>query len=77
MTSSIFNASCSFPQSEMHREEQIQRVVSPANQASMIHSQNQHVEYESYYHRTVLDGNAQHDPLQQVRVIPAYDHSNI
>jgi hypothetical protein len=60
----------SFPQSELHHEDQIQRVVSPANQASMAHFQTQYGTYEPYHHRTELDGNIQHDARQQVRTTP-------
>lgn len=63
----------SFPQSEMHHEEQIQRVVSPSNQASMAHFQTQYAGYESYHHRTDMDGNVQHDPRQQVPAIPGIE----
>src|SRR5438045_7004091 len=51
----------------MHHDEQIQRVVSPANQTSLAHFQNQYAAYEPYHHRTDLDVNVQHDPRQQVK----------
>ena len=59
------DSSHSFPQSDLHHEEQIQRVVSPTNQASLGHYQAQYASYDVYHHRTDLD-NTQHDPRQQV-----------
>ena len=47
-------------QQSMHHQDQIQRVVSPANQ--LAHYQAQYAGYETY-HRTE---DVQHDPRQQV-----------
>jgi hypothetical protein len=54
-------------QSGMHHQEQIQRVVSPVNQASMAHYQA--AQYSGYegYHRSDMEV-AQHDPRQQVSI---------
>lgn len=65
MDPSASEASHAFAQQEMHHGEQVQRVMSPANHASMTHFQAQYPGYE-YHHRTDLDNNIQHDPRQQV-----------
>jgi hypothetical protein len=49
-----------FQQQNMHHQDQIQRVVSPANQ--MGHYQAQYAGYDTY-HRA---DDVQHDPRQQV-----------
>lgn len=51
--------------SAMHHQEQIQRVVSPVNQASLAHYQAQYAGYEGY-HRSDMDVT-QHDPRQQMQ----------
>jgi hypothetical protein len=51
-----------FSQATLHHEEQIQRVVSPANQAALAHYQAQYAGYEAY-HRQEMDVT-QHDPRQ-------------
>jgi hypothetical protein len=53
-----------FSSGGMHQQDQIQRVVSPVNQASMAHYQAQYAGYEGY-HRNDMDVS-QHDPRQQV-----------
>ena len=65
MDPSTSDSSHAFSQPEMHHEEQVQRVVSPANHPSMAHFQAQYSGYDAY-HRTDLDGNPQNDPRQQV-----------
>ena len=54
----------SYPQSDIHHEEQIQRVVSP-NQSALSHYQAQYTGYEVYHNRPDLDNS--HDPRQQVK----------
>lgn len=51
-------------QQGMHHQEQIQRVVSPANQTAMAHYQSQYASYEQYRHSDT--DVAQHDARQQV-----------
>jgi hypothetical protein len=66
MESSATDSPHSYSQSDLHHEEQIQRVVSPTSQASLGHYQTQYTGYEVYHHRTDLD-NSQHDPRQQIQ----------
>jgi hypothetical protein len=54
-----------FATSDIHHEEQGQRVVSPVNQPSLAQYQAQYAGYEAYHHRSEID-NSQHDPRQQV-----------
>jgi len=67
MESSATDSPHSYSQSDIHHEEQIQRVVSPTSQTSLGHYQAQYAGYEVYHHRTDLD-NSQHDPRQQVNL---------
>jgi hypothetical protein len=68
MESTATDSPHSYSQSDLHHEEQIQRVVSPNSQASMGHYQAQYTGYEVYHHRTDLE-NAQQDPRQQVKLL--------
>jgi hypothetical protein len=63
-----------FSQSDVHHDEQIQRVVSPGNQASLAHYQAQYAAYDPYHHRPDVDPS-QHDPRQQVPMLTQY-HAN-
>src|SRR5437762_8529121 len=49
MDPSTSEASHSFAQQEMHHDEQVQRVVSPASHASMAHFQAHYPAYESHH----------------------------
>ena len=54
-------------QQGMHHQDQIQRVVSPANQTAMSHYQTQSYANYEQYHRSDTEA-AQHDSRQQVTV---------